>query len=214
MRKLSVLLSAFAVALTSAAYADLALPGELTPDILDKAMEINGETYHVVRTISKNSLSLKVIDNKANEIWSFNEMGEQAAKFKLNGEVDSLKIEDLDGDNIPEIIAGCTITPNTALYVFKYDMNNKNFKPMTFGYEGMPDAGRDFMVSDIFAENGENMVFERKDLIKTMGKIFGDNGAVPGFYFFKLQNGEYICNKQVPIKVIPVTEEDSKEETK
>ena len=67
MRKLTVLISAFAIAATAAAYADLAQPGEFTPDILDKPIVINGETMHVVRTIDKNNLDIKVLTKDRKE---------------------------------------------------------------------------------------------------------------------------------------------------
>ena len=54
MRKVSLLLSAFVIALSTASFAE--------PEVLDKPMVINGQNYHVVRTIDNNNVSIKVLD--------------------------------------------------------------------------------------------------------------------------------------------------------
>lgn len=207
MRKLTVLLSAFAIAATTAAYAGLAQPGELTPDILDKTIVINGETMHVVRTIDKNNLDIKVITKDGKEMWRSIALGMQAWNFKMNDNVTSLECEDLDGDKIPEIITATTIGDvQSAMYVFKFDPKENNFKAMNFGYKDYPDMVRDFMVSDIPAAEGANMVFTDKTTVRTLGKIYTENGAVPGFYYFELKDGEFTCNKQEVIPPAPAEE--------
>lgn len=201
MRKLFLLLSTVAVALTTSVYADLGLPGELAPDILDKTIVINGQTCHVVRTIDKNNLDIKVLSKKGKEIWRSIALGMQAWDFKLNDKISSFEIADLDGDKVPEIITACTTGDvQSAMYVFKYDPKRRNFRPMDFGYEGT-DLVRDFMVSDIPATEGENMVFINNTTIRTLGKIYTDDGAVPGYYYFTLKKGKFMCTKQEPAKL-------------
>ena len=191
MRKLSVLLSAFVIALSTASYAE--------PEILDKPMVINGENYHVVRTIDNNNVSMKVLDKNSKEVWTSIALGFQAWNFKLNDKVSNLEIEDVDGDNIPEIITACTTGDvQSALYIFKYNPEKKSFSPMNFGYIKYKDMIRDFMVSDIPAPNGENMVFENKAKVRCLGKIYTEDGPVAGYYYFELKDGQYMAGDAVP----------------
>lgn len=208
MRKLSVLFGAFVIAFATSAYADFALPGELTPETTDIGFKFNDAKYKVTRTISKNSLDLKVFDSEEKQIWSSGEIGQQASKFVYGKDSTTLKVDDLDGDNIPEIIAGTTYGTNSELHVFKYNTEKKIYEAMNFGYKDS-DLSRDFMVSDIPAADGENMVFTSKTQIRTMGKIYNEDGAVPGFYYFELEGNQFICNKieKAPIEndISPVT---------
>ena len=198
MRKLSVLLSAFVLALSTMSYAE---PQTATPDTLDKPMVINGQSYHVVRTIDNNNVSLKVLDKDSKEVWTSIALGFGAWNFKLNDKASSLEIEDLDGDNIPEIITACiTGDIQSAMYIFKYNPEKKSFSPMNFGYTKYKDMARDFMVSDIPVPNGENMVFENKAKVRCLGKIYTEDGPVPGYYYFELKNGEYMAGDPVPAK--------------
>jgi hypothetical protein len=198
MRKISVLLSAFIIALSTISYAE---PQATVSGNLDKTMTINGQNYHVVRTIDNNNVSIKVLDKDSKEIWTSIALGFDAWNFKLNGKVSSLEIEDVDGDNIPEIITACTTGDiQSAMYIFKYNPEKKNFSPMNFGYVKYKDMTRDFMVSDIPAPNGENMVFENKAKVRCLGKIYTEDGPVPGYYYFELKNGEYLAGDAVPAK--------------
>lgn len=204
MRKLTLTLCALAVTLSTALYAGLAQPGELAPEILDKTVVINGETMHVVRTIYKNNLDIKVLAKDGKEVWRSESLGMQAWDFNLNEKASSLEFEDLDGDKIPEIIAGATIGDvQSAMYVFKFNPKENNFKAVNFGYKGYPDMGRDFMVSDIPAPEGQNLFFINNRKIRALGKIYTADGAIPGFYYFELKNGSYICEKQEPVPPAP-----------
>lgn len=193
MRKLSLLLSAFVFALSTVSYAE--------PEVLDKPMVINGQNYHVVRTIDNNNVSVKVLDKDSKEVWTSIALGFQAWNFKLNDKVSSLEIEDLDGDNIPEIITACvTGDVQSAMYIFKYNAEKKSFSPMNFGYIKYKDMIRDFMVSDIPLPNGENMVFENKSKVRCLGKIYTEDGPVAGYYYFELKDGQYMAGDAVPVK--------------
>ena len=121
MRNLSVLLTAFVIALSTSAYAD--------PVTLEKPLVLNGQTYKVVRTIDNNNLTLKVVDKDSKDFWvAPMALGMQAWDFKLNDKVSSLEIEDLDGDKVPEIITACTTGDvQSAMYIFKYDTEKKTF---------------------------------------------------------------------------------------
>ena len=201
MRKISILLSAFVIALSTASFADPAQTANAVPETLDKTMVINGESYHVIRTIDNNNVSVKVLDKNSKEIWNSIALGMQAWNFKLNDKASSLEIEDLDGDNVPEIITACvTGDVQSAMYIFKYNPEKKNFSPMNFGYTQYKDMKRDFMVSDIPVPNGENMVFENKTKVRCLGKIYTEDGPVPGYYYFELKNGEYMAGDPVPAK--------------
>ena len=195
MRNLSVLLTAFAIALTTSVYAE--------PVILEKPLVLNGQTYKVVRTIDNNNLTLKVVDKDSKDFWvAPMALGMQAWDFKLNNKVSSLEVEDLDGDKIPEIITACTTGDvQSAMYIFKYDAEKKGFSAINFGYIGFEGMNRDFMVSDIPAANGENMLFENNAKIRCLGKIYTPNGPMAGYYFFEYKDGKYMAGEAVPAKM-------------
>ena len=188
MRKVSLLLSAFVIALSTASYAE--------PEVLDKPMVINSQNYHVVRTIDNNNVSLKVLDKDSKEVWTSIALGMQAWDFKLDNKASSLEIEDLDGDNIPEIITACTTGDvQSAMYIFKYNTEKKSFSPMNFGYIKYKDLplGKYYII--------ENMVFENKTKVRCLGKIYTEDGPVAGYYYFELKNGEYMAGDAVPAKM-------------
>lgn len=195
MKKLFVLLSAFIIALSTAAFA--------SSETLDKPLVINNQSYKVIRNIEQENVSIKVVDSNSKEVWNSIALGFAPWNFKLNDKVTSLEIEDIDGDNIPEIITACiTGDVQSALYIFKYDSSQKTFKAMNFGYVKYKDFVRDFMVSDIPLPNGENMVFENKTKIRCLGKIYSEeDGASPGYYYFELQKGEFMAGDAVPAQI-------------
>lgn len=196
MRRLSVLVSALAIALSTAGYAETA------NNTVEKPIVINNVTYKVIRTIDNNCLSIKVVDKDAKQVWASIPLGIQEWNFKLNNKVSSFEVTDLDGDKIPEIITACTIGDvQSAMYIFKYNTEKKTFNAVHFGYIGFKDLDRDFMVSDIPVINGENMVFENNSKIRCLGKIYTPNGPVQGYYHFELQNGKYMAGDPVPAQI-------------
>ena len=196
MRKLSLLLCAFILAFSTATYANN------ISETIDKPLIINGETYKIVRDIEDDNLAIKVVDKNSKEIWASIPLGYSPWNFKLNDKVSSLEIEDIDGDNVPEIITACvTGDIQSCLYVFKYDSAKKSFTAMNFGYVKYKDMIRDFMVSDIPLPNGENMVFETTSKIRCLGKHYTEDGPVPAYYYFELKNGEYMADDPVPVKI-------------
>ncbi len=214
MRKLSVLLSAFVIALSTSIYAEEPVQNKIVT--FEKPLVIKNETYKVIRTIENDNLSIKVVDKNAKEVWNSIALGMQAWDFKLNNEPSSLEVVDLDGDAVPEIITACTIGDvQSALYIFKYDTAKKSFSAINFGYIGYDGMERDFMVSDVPADNGDNMVFENKTKIRCLGKIYTPNGPKLGYYFFELKDGKFMTGEPIsadednnpasPVKeVIPV----------
>lgn len=197
MRKISILLCAFVIALSTATYAETTSVSAISSN--HKSISIKGvPTFNVTRIFENDNISIKVTSLDGKEFWSSIPLGLKPWSFKLNDKTSSLEVEDVDGDNIPEIITACTIGDiQSALYIFKYDEKKKSFTPMNFGYTNYKDMTRDFMVSDIPAV-GENMIFEGKTTVRCLGKIYTENGPVPGFYYFKLTNGEFMTGEPVP----------------
>lgn len=192
MRRFSILLSLFVIAFSSASFAET--------EVLKKVISIrNVPTFNASIENNFDNIFVKVTTLDGKDFWKSIALGIKPWNFKLNNKTSSFEVEDLDGDGTPEIITACTIGDiQSALYVFKYDEKNKKFNPMNFGYINYKDMMRDFMVSDIPAE-GENMIFEGKTTVRCLGKIFTENGPVPGFYFFKLRgNGDFMTGKPVP----------------
>lgn len=196
MRKISLLLSAFVIALSTSIYAEEPVQNKIVT--YEKPIIINNETYKVVRTIENDNLSIKVVNKNAKVVWNSIALGMQAWNFKLNNEPKSLEVEDLDGDSVPEIITACTIGDvQSALYIFKYDKAKKNFSAINFGYIGYDGMERDFMVSDVPADNGDNMVFENKTKIRCLGKIYTPDGPKPGYYIFELKDGKFMTGEPI-----------------
>ena len=129
-------------------------------------------------------------------------LGMQAWDFKLNNKVSSLEVEDLDGDKVPEIITACTTGDvQSAMYIFKYNTEKKTFSAINFGYIGYEGMDRDFMVSDIPAANGENMLFENNTKIRCLGKIYTPKGPLAGYYYFEYKDGKFMAGEAVPAKM-------------
>ncbi len=200
MRRLSVLLTAFVIAVSSISYADN--NGQSNLNTTEKPIVINNETYKVVRTVENDNLNIKIVNKNAKTVWTSIALGMQPWDFKLNNKVSSLEVEDLDGDKVPEIITACTTGDvQSAMYIFKYSKEKKAFVAINFGYNGYPDMDRDFMVSDIPSANGENMVFENNSKIRCLGKIYTPDGPVSGYYYFELKDGKYMAGDPVPAQV-------------
>ena len=207
MRKITLLLGAYLISVTTATYAGL--------ETFEKPLVINGATYKIIKNIETENVSIKVVDKDSKDVWASKPLGYAPWNFKINGKATSLEIEDLDGDNIPEIITACaTGEIQSALYIFKYNPENKDFIPMNFGYEKYKGLERDFMVSDIPYPNGENMVFETNNKIRCLGKKYqlGEEPA-PAYYYFELKNGVFLAGDPVIAKIenILSTHTDNKE---
>ncbi len=197
-----ILASVFCTALlfSSPSFADLVVPGENTPVLSENSLTLNDAKFNVVKRIDNGTVTIKVFTVDGKEFWASSPLGEQEKKFIVDGTASPLAIKDLTGDGVPELITAAMTGPDSsALYVFKYDGQNKAFAPMNFKYE-KEDLSRDFMVSDMYQENGEDLFFLPDNKIRALGKIYSEEAApVPGFYVFSLKGNEFVCSEITPV---------------
>lgn len=192
---------------TSPVFAGLAVPGEFNPVLCETSFSISNSEYRVTKNIENKSVSLKVANSSGEQFWLSDALGEQEKLFTIDGASTSLSIKDVTGDGIPELITAATTGPETsALYIFKYDAEGKKFTAMNFKYE-KTDLTRDFMVSDMYQKDGQDIVFMPDNRIRALGKIYSEETApIAGFYYFKLTGDDFICSEVEPVPVVVTPE--------
>ncbi len=202
MKRIFASLFCTALLFTTPSFADLVVPGENTPVLSENSAAFNEAKFNIVKRIDNGSVTLKVFTADGKEFWTSSPLGEQEKKFVVDGAASPLAIKDLTGDGVPELItAAMTGLDSSALYVFKFDGQNKTFTPMNFKYE-KENLSRDFLVSDMYQENGEDLFFLPENKIRALGKIYSEGDApVPGFYVFSLKDNEFVCSEVTPVPV-------------
>ncbi len=185
----------------SPAFADLAIPGEENPLLAEQTLKVNNQSFKVVKEYKNNSVSLSIITMAGKTIASNPDLGEQEKLFIFAGKASSLVVKDLNGDKVPEIITAAMLgTDRSALYVFSFDAKSKKLSPMSFSYKKQK-LSRDFLVADMYQQNGQDIVFVGDDRIRALGKIYKPAGPIAGFYDFKLAEDGFVCVKISPVPV-------------
>jgi hypothetical protein len=189
----------------SPVFADLAIPGEENPILAEKTFKVNNQTFKVLKEYKDNSVSLSITTTTGKTIASKPDLGEQEKLFIFAGKATSLAVKDLNGDKVPEIITAAMLgTDRSALYVFSFDAQSKKLSPMSFSYKKQ-NLSRDFLVADMYQQNGQDIVFVAENHIRALGKIYKPAGPIAGFYDFKLSNDDFVC---VKISPVPVAKDD------
>ncbi len=185
-------------------FAGLAVPGEANPVLATEKFELDGQQLTVEKRIDDMNLTLRVLDADGKQIFTSETLGSEEKLFVIDRESVSLKVRDLNGDKVPELMAAAFYGPNASgLYIFTYDAGAKTFKPMQFVHTAA-DLTRDCLVSDMRQENGEDLMFLSDDVVRALGMIYStepDVEPVAGFYFYKLTDGafKFIESKPVPV---------------
>lgn len=202
MKRILFGLFSAAIMFSAPVFADLEVPGEDNPVLSSDTISLKDVSYNVVKRIDKNTVTIKVSTSAGTQFWVSDALGEQEKMFTLDGKATGLAIKDLTGDGTPELITAAMIGPDSsALYVFKLDAEAKKFVPMNFKYE-KSDLARDFMVSDMYQENGQDIEFMPENTVRALGKIYAENAEnppAPGFYYFKLASDSFVCSKIEPV---------------
>lgn len=214
MKRILASLFCTAIIFSAPAFGDLVQPGEDNPVLSENSILLNEAKFNVVKRIDKGTVTLKVFTVEGKEMWVSSPLGEQEKLFTIDGAASPLAVKDLTGDGVPELITAAMTGPeSSALYVFKYDSEGKKFAAMNFKYE-KEELTRDFLVSDMYQKNGEDLVFMPENKIRALGKIYSEeNGPSAGFYFFTLKNNEFVCSEITPVPV-DAPAEPAKEEGK
>lgn len=167
-----------------------------------KVIEGDSHDYEVRKVSQDGMITLQVLDTSSKLIWKSEEIGSEEKKFTIGGKAESLFLKDISKDGIPEIVTAAFYGPRaSALYIFSYSSKTKSFEPIKcrFPKDGLV---RDFVVSDIFQENGSDILFESDEKLKILGMIYPDDpekAPTEGVYFFAFQNGEFIHTKTEPV---------------
>lgn len=202
MKRILASLFCTAIFFSAAAYADLVQPGENNPVLSENSILLNAAEFKVMKRIDKGTVTLKVFAAGGKEIWASEPLGEQEKLFTIDGTATPLAVKDVTGDGVPELITAAMTGPDSsALYVFKYDSENQKFAAMNFKYE-KEDLTRDFLVSDMYQQDGQDLVFMPENKIQVLGKIFSEEAApAAGFYFFELKDNNFVCSVITPVPV-------------
>ena len=198
MRKFFLLASLLLT--TSSLFADLALPGELEPYISKTNYKNKDVNYSIEKIYNQKEFCVNLVAKNSNgeKVWESEIIGDSEKLVNIDGKTESIAIKDLDSDGIPEILSGGMNGPNASfLYVFKYNPTSKTFDPMAFTYP-QNSFTRNFLVSDIFDPNSNDVIVKKDGKIRAAGKIYTKNGPVAGYYFFELKDGQYECTSIVP----------------
>lgn len=181
-------------------FADLALPGELEPKLIEKEFTLKNKQFKVIKRIFKQEVMLKVVDGSGKLFWKSGKIGDQEKLFQIGNKSESLVVKDLNGDNIPEIITAAMTGPGRSnLQVFKLVKNGKRFKPVKFEHKKQKLI-RSFAISDIYQKDGQDFVFTSDKELRVLGKIYvADSAPKYGFYYFKLEKNGFVCSKIEPV---------------
>lgn len=201
MKNILQILLLVSLLIVSPVFADLAIPGEENPTLAEEALKINNQTFKVLKEYKDNSVSLSITTAAGKTIASHADLGEQEKLFIFAGKATSLVVKDLNGDKVPEIITAAMLgTDRSALYVFSFDVQSKKLSPMPFSYKKQ-NLTRDFLVADMYQQNGQDLVFVDDKRIRALGKIYKPAGPIAGFYDFKLSKNGFVCEKISPVPV-------------
>ncbi len=209
-----ILASIFCTTLLFAApaFADLALPGEDNPVLSENSMTVGSSQFNIVKRIDSNTVTLKVFSREGKEVWVSAPLGEQEKLFVVDGAATPLAVKDVTGDGTPELITAAMTGPeSSALYVFQFDAASAQFAPMNFKYE-KEDLTRDFVVSDMYQKDGQDLVITEENQVRALGKIYSEEAApIAGFYTFKLSGEAFVCSEVTPVPVEPPPTEEKTE---
>ena len=184
--------------------ADSQATKELKPSVLKVEFSLSSQQQELIaeKFIDINGVFLKVYDKKGNLFWQSMPLGASDKLFTIDGKAVALEARDITGNGDMELITAAFFEPaNSALYVFSFDATSKLFIPIDFRHE-KPEFTRDFMVADVFRPNGEDLIFESDQELKTLGKMYSDDGNEPidAYYSFKYTNDAFEYTGRKPVE--------------
>jgi hypothetical protein len=139
-------------------------------------------------------IAVEIVDKSGNKLLEMKGIGTQDKLFSLMGKATSLAVADVTGDQVPEVLASAFYGPASALYIFQFDAAGKKFVPVKFADSDDVEMHREFMVSDLPAENGADMSISEDLVLTARGKIYPTSLEDPvkaGEYRFKFADGQF-----------------------
>lgn len=199
----------FILSLVTLVMAGEAVPGETSPFLRQIRFRIDQSKYEAIKHIDLDGVRLFVNDNKGEKIWESPIIGSEDKAFMYHGNSSGLAAVDVTGDGRPELVTASFYGPqSSAMYVYRYSPDSETiFEAVPFVYEE-EELVRDFMVSDIFVENGEDLAILENGMIRALGMVYPEEPeAEPeaAFYYFTYESGQFLFNKKEPV---PAEEQD------
>ena len=139
-------------------------------------------------------IGVEILDKSGNKLLEMKGIGTQDKMFSLKGQATGLAVADVTGDQVPEVLASAFYGPASALYIFKFDLASKKFAPVKFADSDDVEMHREFMVSDLPAENGADMTISEDLVLTARGKIYPsspEDAVKAGEYLFKFADGVF-----------------------
>ncbi len=154
----------------------------------------SGENLSVEKYKANNNVGIRISSKSGESLLDMNEIGIEDKFFTVGDDKTSLTVKDVTGDGVPEVITAAYYGPSSALYVFKFDAAKRKFLPMKFIDSKDASMHRDFMVSDMPQDNGQDMTVLADNSLRALGKIYPTKAgqkASAGLYFFKHEKGAF-----------------------
>jgi hypothetical protein len=200
MKNLFKIVLIAALICASPLFADLEVPGEVNPVLATDRIEINKVGYMVEKRIDKGEVTLNLKTSDGKIFCSSDPLGIQEKFFVTPVGTKNLLIADFTGDGVKEIVTAAMLGyDRSALYIFSVDVADKKLVPLEFRHV-KEKLAREFLVSDMYQEDGQDFVFAKDNSIRVLGWVYNINGAPVGsFYYFKPAGDYYVCSKIVPV---------------
>ena len=205
MKNLKTIAMILVVFASATLFAGLEVPGERNPLLASANFAINEVAgYTAEKVINKEGVRIKVLDPQGKEFWTSGVLGDQEKKFYFAGQSSNLLITDLNNDKKPEIVTAASYAPhNGSLHVFTFDKEQLRFMPMQFTNPQADNPG-DFLVSDLFQEDGQDLAFVDNSRVRALGMLYPENEyseAVASFFYYKLSGNSFTFDGCEPVPV-------------
>ncbi len=169
-----------------------------------ESFRLNNEQGNVTaeKFIDNNEVGVTIKSDSGQSLLEIKNIGSQDKKFLADEKTCTLLVKDLTGDTVPEVIATAYYGPASALYVFRYQPEKKAFVPMKFIDSKDVSLQREYMVSDLPLENGQDMRIEADNTLLAVAKIFpakSGQKAVVGEYKFAYADGSFKLVSKKPV---------------
>jgi hypothetical protein len=158
----------------------------------------SGENLNIEKFKTNNNIGISISSKSGESLLEMKELGVEEKLFTVGEKPTSLIVKDVTGDGVPEVITAAYYGPASALYVFKFDKAKRKFLPMKFIDSKDASMHRDFMVSDMPQDNGQDMTIMANNNLRALGKIYpakAGQKATPGLYFFVHKKGAFKLQK-------------------
>ncbi|MGM0601162.1 MAG: hypothetical protein ACQETH_15235 [Candidatus Rifleibacteriota bacterium] len=204
MKKIWTSLLILSIILTFADSAAAMQPAEFkTLKAVEFEIKGFGEKLQAIKFVKNDEIGILIETLKGKTLLKMPGLGVKDKTFNIDGKAESLIVKDLTGDKVPEVIASAYYGPASGLYIFKYIANKKKFEPVKFVDSKDESMHRKFMVSDLPAENGTDMMIMKDNTLRSLGKIYPatlDEKPRPGHYFFKFKKDAFHLIRCTPVK--------------